>query len=498
MRYTILCGGPAGQGPNFVANIISKGLAENGFYVFSSREYESRIRGGHNYNLITFSNEPLYSNSTQIDILLALDDVSEAVHKSILKKNALIIKDEKSNVFVAGSAFKVLGIDFSILDLELKNHSNYNENIVEAKKGYFAENRALNLPKLKKIKGIYIWTGNDGISFGASRSGLDLYYAYPMTPATGVLFKLAKEEPSSKYVTVQLENEIAVVNAAIGSAIAGKKSMLGTSGGGFDLMTEALSLAGGAGVPLVMYIAQRPGPATGAATYTAQGDLNMARHAGHGEFVRVVSAPGNPKECASIASQLFYLSQKYQIPAIILSDKHLADSSYCLTEKPSIKKSQVKIKWPARFTSYEADERKVANSSAKSIINSVQKRKEKYLKLEKEIGSIGAYAIYGKKDSKNLVIGWGSTKGAILDSIKNIDCKFIQIIYIEPFSSKIKEELKKAKNLIIVENNATSLLSSLIAEKTGIFIEEKNKILKYDGRPFLYEALASEIKKRLR
>ena len=109
-----------------------------------------------------------------------------------------------------------------------------------------------------------------------------------------------------------------------------------------------------------------------------------------------------------------------------------------------------------------------------------------------------AYSIYGKKNSKNLVIGWGSTKGAILDSIKGLDCKFIQIIYLEPFSKKIKEELKKAKNLILVENNSNSPLSSLIAEKTGIFIEEKNKILKYDGRPFFYEALLSEIKKRLK
>lgn len=497
MRYTILCGGPAGQGPNFVANIISKGLMENGFYVFSSREYESRIRGGHNYNLITFSDSPLYSNSVKIDILIALDNVSEEVHKDNIKKDALIIKEEKSNVFAAGSVFKILGIELSILDSELKNHSNYSENVAEAKRGYLAESRSLKMLKLKKRKGVYLWTGNDGISFGASCSGLDFYYAYPMTPATGVLFKLAKGESSLGYVTVQLENEIAVVNAAIGSAIAGKKAMLGTSGGGFDLMTEALSLAGSAEVPLVMYLAQRPGPATGAATYTAQGDLNMARHSGHGEFVRVLAAPGDPKECAALTSELFYLSQKYQTPAIILGDKHLAESIYCLTEKPNIKKSQVTIKWPARFTGYEADERKISNSSAKNIIRSVQKRKEKYLKLGKEIDSMRAYSIYGKKESKNLVIGWGSTKGAILDCIKELDCKFIQIIYLEPFSKKIKKELEKAKNLIIVENNATSQLSSLIAEKTGIFIEEKNKILKYDGRPFLYETLLAEIKKRL-
>ncbi len=498
MRGNIVCGGPAGQGPNFIANIISKGLFEKGFYIFSSREYESRIRGGHNYNIITFSDSPLYSNSVPIDILIALDDVSETIHKSNLKKNSIIIKAEKKNVFAVGSAFKLLDMDFSILESELKGKSNYDENIIEAKKGYGAENRTFSLPKMKKINNLYLWTGNDGISFGASHSDLDFYYAYPMTPATGVLFKLAQEEHSSKHVTVQLESEIAVINAAIGSAITGKKAMIGTSGGGFDLMTEALSLAGGADIPLVMYLAQRPGPATGAPTYTSQGDLNIARHAGHGEFVRVVSAPGDPKECADITSESFYLSQKYLLPAIILSDKHLADSTYSLIEKSSLVKSQNTIKWPARFTSYESDKNKIADNSEKIIIQSIQKRKEKYLKLEKEILSMKSYAIYGKKDSKNLVIGWGSTKGAILDSIKDLDCKFIQIIYLEPFSRKIKEELEKANNLILVENNATSILSSLIAEKTGILIEDKNKITKYDGRPFFYEDLLSEIKRRLK
>lgn len=498
MRCDILCGGPAGQGPNFIANVISKGLSEKGFYVFSSREYESRIRGGHNYNLITFSDSQMHSNSAQIDILIALDNVSKSVHNRVLKKEALIINGEKSNVFAAGSAFKILGIDFSILDSILKNENNYAKNILEAKKGYAEETRVFALPKLKKQKEVYLWTGNDGISFGASESGLDFYYAYPMTPATGVLTKLAQKEPSSEYVTVQLENEIAVVNAAIGSAIMGKKAMLGTSGGGFDLMTESLSLAGGAGVPLVLYLAQRPGPATGAATYTAQGDLNMARHSGHGEFVRIVSAPGDPIECASLTSQAFYLSQKYQIPAIVLSDKHLADSTYSLAEKPKIIKSSAKVKWPARFTSYEADNNKIADSSEKNITLSVQKRKEKSFQLQKEINSMKTYGIYGKKDSKNLIVGWGSTKGVILDSIKNLNCKFIQILYLEPFSNKIKEELKKARNLILIENNAFSPLSSLIAEKTGILIEDKNKILKYDGRPFFYESLLSEIKKRLK
>src|SRR3989338_4465799 len=134
-----------------------------------------------------------------------------------------------------------------------------------------------------------------------------------MTPSTPVLIELAQKQYENNFLVLELENEIAVINAAIGSAMTGAKSMIGTSGGGFDLMTEALSLTGIAEVPLVIYLAQRPGPGTGAATYTAQGDLNIARHAGHGEFQRVVLAPGNPKECEELASYAFYFSQRFKI-----------------------------------------------------------------------------------------------------------------------------------------------------------------------------------------
>ncbi|MEI6732178.1 MAG: 2-oxoacid:acceptor oxidoreductase family protein [archaeon] len=497
MRWNIVCGGPAGQGPNFIANLISRGLMDSGFYVFASREYESRIRGGHNYNLITFSDEPIYSNSPDIDILVALDDLSESTHRNELKKNAIIIKESK-NVTAAGHVFKVLGIEFSILNAELKKLGKYSENLEEAKTGYGSEKRSLKLPKIRKAHNFRLMDGNDAIAQGATESGLDFYYVYPITPATGVLFSLAKNEAVSNYVTVQLEGEIAVVNAAIGSAITGAKTMIGTSGAGLDLMSESLSLAGGAQVPLVIYMGQRPGPATGAATYTAQEDLSMVRHTGHGEFVRVIAAPGDPMEAMEKTSELFYLTQKYRIPGILLGDKHLADSYYPLSGKAKITKSKKTISWPSRFSSYTTNNKVIADSSAKNVKEYTDRRYERYASLSNEINRMTPYKIHGKQASKNLVIGWGSTKGAIVDAISGLDCKFIQMIYLEPFSSNIIKELKKAKNLIIVENNKTSLLSSLIAEKTGIFIEDKNKILKYDGRPFMFEPLRDEIKKRLK
>ena len=296
MRWNIICAGSAGHGSNFASKIISQGIVDNGYYVFASREYESRIRGGHNYNIITFSDEPISSNSVDIDILIALDDLSENAHKNQLKNGAIVIKEQKNNIKAIGQTFKILGFDFLVLDNILKKLTNYNENVKEAKLEYDLEIRSLKLPKLQISKEITLLNGSDGIAYGAIQSGLDFYYSYPMTPATGLLFSLDRDEKKSKYVTIQLESEIAVVNAAIGSAIAGAKSMVGTSGGGFDLMTEALSLAGGAQIPLVMYLAQRSGPSTGAPTRTGQEDLNMARHSGHGEIIRLIVGPGGPDE----------------------------------------------------------------------------------------------------------------------------------------------------------------------------------------------------------
>ena len=186
------------------------------------------------------------------------------------------------------------------------------------------------------------------------------------------------------------------------------------------------------------------------------------------------------------------------MPGIILSDKHLAESLYSSTNKVKIIESKKRIKWPARYNSYIADDRKIANDSMENMNNVAEKRKEKFNKLLNEIDTLVPFEIYGKKNSKNAIIGWGSTKGAILDATAELDCQFIQLLYLEPFSKKIKTEIEKAENIIIVENNSTSMLSSLITEKTGILINEKNKILKYDGRPFMYESLKSEIKKRLK
>ncbi len=496
-RINILFGGPAGAGPNILTHVLAEALVKRGYYVFYSRDYQSLIRGGHNFNVLTFSNSPVNSNDSKMDVLVCLDDNTKKLHEKDLKKDGILLEGKNPNMYFAGKIFKILGLDFKELDERLKHlEKRYEENIKEAKEGY-GEKKKIVIPESPKIKSIFR-NGSQEIAEGALKSGLEIYYAYPMTPATTVLTELSQAmlDKKNKHVTVELENEIAIVNAGIGSSITGKKTMVGTSGGGFDLMTEGLSLTGIAEVPLVFYLSMRPGPATGVATYTGQGDLKMALHAGHGEFQRFVVAGGDPLECQELTNQAFYFSHKYKIPSIILSDKHLGESFYSVLEKPKIQEVKVTTTL-RRYNSYETDSEGSATEDAKRIEENIVRRMKKIGEVEKEAEKFEQYKIFGRKDSKNIILSWGSPKCAILDATKELDCKFVQILYLEPFPKKVAKELN-GKNVILVENNSTAPLADLVKEKIGLVIEDKNKILRFDGRPFLADELNVEIRKRLK
>lgn len=490
-RYNILFGGPAGTGPNFLTNLFGDALVKLGYYVFYSRDYQSLIRGGHNFNVLTFSEEPTYSNDSKIDVLVCLDENTEKLHSEELAGGGIVLKGHNGNVYYAGRLFKLFSIDFEVLDELLKKERNYEENIKFAKQGYDEETKRIcEIVSRKNV--LSFMNGNQGFSRGAVESGIDVYFAYPMTPATPVLGELAEKQIEKNFIVLELENEIAVVNAGVGSAITGAKTMVGTSGGGFDLMTEGLSLTGIGEIPLVFYLSQRPGPGTGVATYTGQGDLNIARHGGHGEFQRVVLAPGDAKESEEIVNQAFYFSQKYKIPSIVVSDKHLGESFYSSSEKAKIVGVD-KSTSLGRYNSYEKDSVGSATENPDIINKNVERRLKKVALIEKDARKFAMYEVYGNKNSKNVIVSWGSTKGAILDAIKDLDVKFVQVKYIEPFP-EIEKELA-GKNIILVENNATGEFGNLIREKTGIKVE--NKILRYDGRPFLRDELVEEIKKRI-
>ncbi|MAG79184.1 hypothetical protein CMI40_02305 [Candidatus Pacearchaeota archaeon] len=503
MRLNILIGGKAGQGINFISEVISKTVTNHGYFTFNYRDYSSVIRGAHNFNILSISDEKIESHESHLDGIIAMDENTIKIHKKELKKNGFIINSKKFidlkknlNIALSGALIKILGIDKEFLINEIRKKFDNEDVLKSVERGYITQENKFKLKKLKND--LKIMSGSKAIAKGAINSKIDIYFAYPMTPATGVLNELASKQIKNNYLVFQNENEIAVANAALGASFSGARVMIGTSGGGFDLMAEALSLQGITELPLVVYLASRPGPGTGLPTYTSQGDLNLALRSGHGEFPRVVIAPGNPKESIEKTNEAFYLSQKFNSLSIILSDKHLAESEFSLNKNiknPLSIKMERKIpgKTIVKASSYEHDQFGNTIEDAKTTIENANKRIEKYKSIKKECEKFEMIKIHGKKNSKNLIIGWGSTRGAIIDAIKDLDFKFLQVIYLKPLSNKIKKEIQNAKKVILIENNLTGQLGRLIREKTGIKIE--NRILKYDGRPFYSDELKKEILK---
>jgi 2-oxoglutarate ferredoxin oxidoreductase subunit alpha len=510
MRLNILIGGKAGQGINKVSEIVSRVLIKRGYFIFNYRDYPSLVRGGHNFNILSVSDERVGSFKSKFDGIIALDEKTIEIHKGSLDEDGFVIDFKKFeklgrnlNIALAGSLIKSLGIDKKILMDEVQKQLKSNEAVSAAETGYNGQKEKFSLKNL--YNKISIMTGSQAVSHGAINSGIDLYFAYPMTPATGVMNELASRQIKNGLMVIQPESEVAVVNSALGASFTGAKVMVGTSGGGYDLMTEGLSLQGISEIPLVVYLASRPGPGTGVPTYTCQSDLDIALRGGHGEFPRIVIAPGDPIECVEKTNEAFYLAEKFGALSIVLSDKHLAESEFSSDRKPN-KPLKVKIdrnvpgEKIVKVSSYEHDELGNTRENAEMTEKNAKERLTKYEAMKKECEKFEMIKVYGNKNAKNLIVGWGSTKTVILDALDAIDgsikngsgnYKFLQVLYLKPLSNVIKKEIEQAEKVILVEHNITGQLGRLLREKTGIKIE--NRILKYDHLPFTSDGLKEKI-----
>lgn len=544
MHKTILIGGEAGGGIAKTTELLGKTFARAGYYVFNYREYSSLITGGHNFNILKISDTPVFSHENSLDIIIALNQETIDHHEKYLKKGGIIIGDANlkssklKNIDIASELSKLglphvmgnnllIGFLLKIIGLSIEPalevvKKEFTKHIEEIKKtiarGYEMAENGFEFPKADN-KPKYFLSGNEAASVGAIAAGMDVYLAYPITPATNVLHILAKKQREHNFLVLQPENEIAVINAALGASFTGAMTMVGTSGPGFALMTEAISLAGIAELPVVIYYSQRAGPSTGVPTFTSQGDLKFAINGAHGEFPRVVLAPGDAKETYYRTIEAFYLAYKYRVAVMVMTDKHLSESNYSFAdfeEPQAIPSRNILENLPAknyksylitkngvspvavpgqgvvaRANSYEHDEEGFTTENPEMVKKMNDKRFAKLAFLEKEIAKLNPVSVYG--EGENLIIGWGSTKGAILDALPKLqNFRFMQVSYLEPFPAEmVAREIKKSKKVILVENNVTGLLGQIIAEKTGIKIE--NKILKYDSRAFVPEEITKAV-----
>ncbi len=547
-EISILIGGKAGDGIKEAGHTIARLLNRLGYRIFLYDEYPSLVKGGHNFNVIRGSDKKIRAHKKNLDIIVALNQETVEKHKEDLTSGGAILYDSDEvdaegigvpftsivkemegisimrNTAAIGALAKSLHIEWPVVD-ELIAHTIEKQvelNLRIGRKAFDKVKRPHLLLTRLDMDPQPLLTGNQAIALGAVQGGLNMYIAYPMTPASGILHFLAEHEDDLGIVTIQPENEIAVALMALGGAYAGARTMVGTSGGGFALMTEAVSLAGEAELPVVFVESQRAGASTGVATYTAQGDLLFVLHAGHGDFLKLVLAPGDAEEAFYLSGLAMKLAWKYQTPAFVLTDKHLSGSTFSFDSEIGEENHIGPLLWDntGEYRRYEDKKDGISplafpgDPNAVVKVNSVEhnytgfttkdpdmlermqkKRLRKRKGLAEELSKYEQVKVYGNKDSKIVAICWGSTKGACMEAAEELDIKMVQPLVIEPFPlDPFKKALSNAEKIINVEANATSQMGKILSSYR---IHADHNLLRLDARPFTVDSLFQQIKEVL-
>ncbi len=477
----IMVGGEAGQGVQSVGFILAKSFARGGCHVFADQDYESRIRGGHNFFRVRVSDSEVAAIAKPVDILLAMNRESIDLHRKELASRGVIAFDSENtkgvdsssnffgvplerlaeekagnrlmaNTVAVGVASGLMKYSLSILYKVLREHFGAGEigeaNVKAARAGYeYAQQNYkgdfdYRVPQITDERRMLI-TGNEAIALGAIAAGCKFMAAYPMTPATSIMEYMASKAKVFDLVVVQPEDEIAAINMIIGAAFAGVRAMTATSGSGFALMVEGLGLAGITETPIVAVLAQRPAPAVGLPTRTEQGDLQFVLTAAPGEFPRAILAPATVEDAFWLTVKAFNIADKYQLPVILLTDQHLA-SSYTTVDRFDV--SKITIDRGLLFSGGESEYRRHATTQSGisprafpgqegilvatdadehdeegHLIEDAYTRTQMMLKRLRKLdglrGEIGSPRIYGPQNAETTLIGWGSTYGALKEAV---------------------------------------------------------------------------------
>jgi len=563
-------GGEAGFGIISAGTMLSRIAARLGYFTLATNEYPSLIRGGHNLITVRISIDKIESMLRSINILVALNRQTVEIHKKEITHGDYIVFDSGDyewtsaelpegivlvdvpltkimtkyggepvmrNTIALGASLALLGIDFTSMEKMLsdqfgkKGQNIVDQNVLVAKAGYdhiignYAKLKDNNLVKPNPQNKLLTLNGSEAVGIGAVRAGLKFAAIYPMTPINALITFLADHAKKFGLIYKQPEDEIAGINMALGASNAGVRSMVATSGGGFALMTEGLSLAGIMELPVVIDMGMRAGPATGMPTWTEQGELLFVIHAGHGEFARIVLAPSDAEEAYKLTVDAFNLADEYQVPVFVLTDKYLNESIWCVQH--DVLAAQIDVNRGKMVDQKQLDEMKdykrynlntedgvshrgypglkdgffIANSYEHNEIGyATDDPKERILMSSKRLKKLESLSkitkgpvVIGPRDADVTFVTWGTGKGPVAEALKllsekKIIANLVQYSWLYPFpEAESKNILSKAKRLILVEHNSTGQLGSLIRQYTGININER--ILKFDGRQIYPEEI---------
>lgn len=554
---TIKIAGPAGSGIKSAGQIFSKLLIDHGFHLADYSEYPSLVRGGHNTYQITFSDQEVFSTHFNVDLFFSVYPNHWQQHQDEFTKNTLVFSDEdfaqiksKANLLYiplkdmatqAGNPLVMntlcLGVATYLYDLNINlakdyitksygKHADVNLDAFTIAYNYAKENFSkyqIKIKKPTKKTKMGFYDGNEAYGWGFIKGGGNFYSAYPMTPATGALHFLASKQTEFRLNVNHPEDEIASANMAAGAAFAGARAATGTSGGGFALMNEAVSFCGISEIGMVYYLVSRPGPATGLPTWTSQGDLFHAIYSGHGEFPKVVVAPGDINESFELGHLSLDLAAILQTPIIVLSDKLISESSASTKYFPSIETkidkgkvlNEVEENSFKRYAftkdgissltlpgtpngeflanSYEHDEVGFSTEDASLSEKMFNKRMSK---IKTALKICPKPNLFGSSKATKLIISWGSPKGAILEALKLIknkeDFAFLQLKTLWPINPDLKKIINAFQKTIVIENNGTNQLITLL--KSQFEFNPTTIINKNNGRPFFPEEIIKFLK----
>jgi 2-oxoglutarate ferredoxin oxidoreductase subunit alpha len=577
---TIKIGGEAGQGLESSGAGFAQALARGGLRLFCLPDYRSRIRGGHNFFQIRISERQLWTHNEPVHLLLALTGEAVKVHLDEIVPGGGVIYDEKLAVDVAaleergvhpfpvpllriaeetggdkvmantaalGATAGVVGYDLapmiSVIEDNFRKKGEAvvegNRRVAQVARDFARENYAADFTwKLEPMPGAprrMVVNGNQAFALGALLGGCKFVAGYPMTPGSPVLEWMSVHAARYGVVAKHTEDEIAAACMVVGAAQAGVRAMTPTSGGGFSLMVEALGLAGMTETPIVIYEAQRPGPATGLPTRTGQEDLLFALHASQGEFPRIVLAPATIEQNFEAGWRAFNLAEKYQCPVIVLADHFLVASLRDLDPEAldfgAVTIERGELLGDAELDALEGEYKRCAFTASgispraipghpKGVFAIASDEHDEYGHIEedavnrqrmadKRMRKLAAAAKemcpplrYGSPEAEITFVGWGSTYGPLREAVDlanaaGVEANLLQIVDVWPFPAEaVSKALAAAKTTIMVENNYTGQMAKLIRMTTGH--EVSGRILKYDGRPFSPEYILEHLEEAKR
>jgi 2-oxoglutarate ferredoxin oxidoreductase subunit alpha len=572
---SIAIGGAAGQGIATPGDILARIFVRRGLHLNAYNAYQSIVRGGHIFLTLRTSDEPVLSFGDKIDIMMPLNQDTMDRHLGLMKAGSAVLYngdkikpgevadgvqlcpfsvkelapkvrgDLVQNTIALAAVLRLIGVEFKILEdiltlqFKRKGESVVAENVGVARAGYDyagAHFKAFQFALPDTGKKLAFFEGNQALAMGGAAAGVRFYCAYPMSPSSGVLHWMARHAQQLDIMVRQVEDEIGVINMAIGAAHAGCRAMCATSGGGFALMTEGLGAAAMMEIPVVCINVQRAGPATGVPTKTEQGDLWQVLGAGQGDYPRIIVAPTTIPDCFKTVPELFNLADKFQCPGIILSDLLLSEGRSSVDpaelsfnvpidrgaviglngSTPSLNGGYKRYKLTDTGISPRAlpgtagfehvvatddhDEDGVLISDEYTNPHKRQAMHEKRMrKMEAILPLLDAPKLWGAENAQVTLLGWGSTEGVMKEAIQKladedgIAANLLQIKWLVPLHGDvITAALSKSKKVIIVENNYSGQFARYLRSETGIVVD--GHIRKYDGEPFMPHHIVDGVK----